>query len=105
MKEDLRKTLDGLPERERKIIELRYGLNGNDPMTLEQVGQNFGVTRERIRQMEIRTLRRLQKFRMARALQDAVQRLAAPDPRPERTLGAGLVLGGAACGPRNLIRG
>ena len=63
----------GLPERERKIIELRYGLNGNDPMTLEQVGQDFGVTRERIRQMEIRTLRRLQKFRMARALQDAVQ--------------------------------
>jgi RNA polymerase primary sigma factor len=73
MKEDLRKTLDGLPERERKIIELRYGLSGNDPMTLEQVGQVFGVTRERIRQMEIRTLRRLQKFRMARALQDAVQ--------------------------------
>ena len=73
MKEDLRKTLDGLPERERKIIELRYGLNGNDPMTLEQVGQSFGVTRERIRQMEIRTLRRLQKFRMARALQDAIQ--------------------------------
>jgi len=73
MREDLRKTLDGLPDRERKIIELRYGLSGNDPMTLEQVGQEFGVTRERIRQMEIRTLRRLQKFRMARALQDAVQ--------------------------------
>jgi RNA polymerase primary sigma factor len=73
MKEDLRKTLDGLPDRERKIIELRYGLSGNDPMTLEQVGQVFGVTRERIRQMEIRTLRRLQKFRMARALQDAIQ--------------------------------
>ena len=71
MQEDLQKTLSGLPDRERKIIELRYGLNGNDPMTLEQVGQVFGVTRERIRQMEIRTLRRLQKFRMARALQDA----------------------------------
>ena len=71
MQEDLQKTLAGLPERERRIIELRYGLNGNDPMTLEQVGQAFGVTRERIRQMEIRTLRRLQKFRMARALQDA----------------------------------
>ena len=71
MKEDLQKTLAGLPERERRIIELRYGLNGNEPMTLEQVGQAFGVTRERIRQMEIRTLRRLQKFRMARALQDA----------------------------------
>jgi len=73
MKEDLRKTLDGLPERERTIIELRYGLGGGEPMTLEQVGQHFGVTRERIRQMEIRTLRRLQKFRMARALRDAVQ--------------------------------
>ena len=73
MKEDLRKTLDGLPERERKIIELRYGLGGGEPMTLEQVGKHFGVTRERIRQMEIRTLRRLQKFRMARALQDVVQ--------------------------------
>jgi RNA polymerase primary sigma factor len=71
MQEDLQKTLAGLPDRERRIIELRYGLNGNDPMTLEQVGQSFGVTRERIRQMEIRTLRRLQKFRMARALQDA----------------------------------
>ena len=71
MREDLQKTLSGLPDRERRIIELRYGLNGNDPMTLEQVGQSFGVTRERIRQMEIRTLRRLQKFRMARALQDA----------------------------------
>ena len=71
MKEDLRKTLSGLPDRERRIIELRYGLEGNEPMTLEQVGQVFGVTRERIRQMEIRTLRRLQKFRMARALQDA----------------------------------
>jgi RNA polymerase primary sigma factor len=71
MREDLMKTLAGLPDRERRIIELRYGLNGNEPMTLEQVGQDFGVTRERIRQMEIRTLRRLQKFRMARALQDA----------------------------------
>ncbi len=71
MQEDLRKTLSGLPDRERRIIELRYGLNGNEPMTLEQVGQSFGVTRERIRQMEIRTLRRLQKFRMARSLQDA----------------------------------
>ena len=71
MKEDLAKTLAGLPERERRIIELRYGLNGNEPMTLEQVGHEFGVTRERIRQMEIHTLRRLQTFRMARALQDA----------------------------------
>jgi RNA polymerase primary sigma factor len=73
MKEDLAKTLAGLPDRDRKIIELRYGLNGNEPMTLEQVGQEFGVTRERIRQMEIKTLRRLQAFRMARALQDSLK--------------------------------
>jgi RNA polymerase primary sigma factor len=73
MKEDLAKTLAGLPERDRRIIELRYGLNGNEPMTLEQVGNEFGVTRERIRQMEIKTLRRLQAFRMARALQDSLK--------------------------------
>jgi RNA polymerase primary sigma factor len=73
MKEDLAKTLSGLPDRERKIIELRYGLTGQEPMTLEQVGHEFGVTRERIRQMEIKTLRRLQAFRMARALQDSLK--------------------------------
>jgi RNA polymerase primary sigma factor len=73
MREDLAKTLSGLPERERKIIELRYGLSGREPMTLEQVGHEFGVTRERIRQMEIKTLRRLQAFRMARALQESLK--------------------------------
>jgi RNA polymerase primary sigma factor len=73
MREDLAKTLAGLPERERRIIELRYGLSGLEPMTLEQVGQEFGVTRERIRQMEIKTLRRLQAFRMARALQESLK--------------------------------
>ena len=73
MKEDLARTLAGLPERERKIIELRYGLSGREPMTLEQVGHEFGVTRERIRQMEIKTLRRLQAFRMARALHESLR--------------------------------
>ena len=73
MKEDLARTLAGLPERERKIIELRYGLSGQAPMTLEQVGHEFGVTRECIRQMEIKTLRRLQAFRMARALQESLR--------------------------------
>jgi RNA polymerase primary sigma factor len=73
IKEDLAKTLAGLPDRERVIIELRYGLNGNEPMTLEQVGNEFGVTRERIRQMEIKTLRRLQAFRMARALHESLK--------------------------------
>jgi RNA polymerase primary sigma factor len=48
-----------LPYRERLILELRYGLAGEQPHTLEEVGRRFGVTRERVRQIETRTLRRL----------------------------------------------
>jgi len=48
-----------LPYRERLILELRYGLSGNRTHTLEEVGRRFGVTRERVRQIETRTLRRL----------------------------------------------
>jgi RNA polymerase primary sigma factor len=48
-----------LPYRERLILELRYGLAGESPHTLEEVGRRFGVTRERVRQIETRTLRRL----------------------------------------------
>jgi RNA polymerase primary sigma factor len=48
-----------LPYRERLILELRYGLGGQQPHTLEEVGRRFGVTRERVRQIETRTLRRL----------------------------------------------
>ena len=48
-----------LPYRERLILELRYGLSGEQPHTLEEVGRRFGVTRERVRQIETRTLRRL----------------------------------------------
>ncbi len=51
--------VDALPFRERTILELRYGLAGNQPHTLEEVGRRFGVTRERVRQIETRTLRRL----------------------------------------------
>ena len=48
-----------LPYRERTILELRYGLGGEEAHTLEEVGRRFGVTRERVRQIETRTLRRL----------------------------------------------
>jgi RNA polymerase primary sigma factor len=48
-----------LPYRERTILELRYGLAGEQAHTLEEVGKRFGVTRERVRQIETRTLRRL----------------------------------------------
>jgi RNA polymerase primary sigma factor len=72
IREDIRRILDGLPERERRILQLRFGLTGEEPMTLEEVGKRLGVTRERIRQMELKTLRRLQSFRLARSLRDAV---------------------------------
>jgi RNA polymerase primary sigma factor len=72
MKDDVARVLDGLPERERRILELRYGLTGEEPMTLEEVGKRLGVTRERIRQMELKTLRRLQSFRATRAMHETL---------------------------------
>ena len=48
--------LDSLPWRERRVIELRYGLGDKGPMTLEDIGHEVGVTRERVRQIESKTL-------------------------------------------------
>jgi RNA polymerase primary sigma factor len=70
-KEGVRKALDALPERERQVIELRYGLAGLEPLTLEEVGQAFGVTRERIRQIENNTLKKLQHLPEAQMLREA----------------------------------
>ena len=70
-KENVRRALDALPERERKVIEMRYGINGGRPRTLEEVGRAFNVTRERIRQIENNTLRKLQKLPEAQRLRDA----------------------------------
>ena len=53
---DLQKVLESLPWRERRVIELRYGLGGDPPMTLEDIGAQVGVTRERVRQIEAKTL-------------------------------------------------
>jgi RNA polymerase primary sigma factor len=58
-REDVKRALAVLPRRDREVLEFRYGLNGRQPMTLEQVGDAFGVTRERIRQIENNTLKRL----------------------------------------------
>ncbi len=69
-REDIQKALDSLPERERKVIELRFGLTGAQPCTLEEVGRTFGVTRERIRQIENNTLKRLETLPEAPGLRD-----------------------------------
>ncbi len=69
-REELFKVLDSLPTRDRKVLELRFGLKGERPRTLEEVGERFGVTRERIRQVEAKTLNRLKNYRDAQALRD-----------------------------------
>ena len=69
-REDIQRALDSLPERERKVIELRFGLTGSQPCTLEEVGRAFGVTRERIRQIENNTLKRLETLPEAQGLKD-----------------------------------
>ncbi len=70
-REDIERALDSLPERERKVIELRFGLKGEQPYTLEEVGRAFGVTRERIRQIENNTLKKLEGLPEAQALRNA----------------------------------
>jgi RNA polymerase primary sigma factor len=67
-REDVHRALGVLPQREREVIELRYGLNGHQPLTLEQVGAAFGVTRERIRQIENNTLKKLKALPEAQRL-------------------------------------
>jgi RNA polymerase sigma factor (sigma-70 family) len=57
--ENLKQVLERLTERERTIIEMRYGLNGRDPATLDEVGRHFNVTRERIRQIEAKALAKM----------------------------------------------
>src|ERR1700757_62243 len=71
-REDVEMALNALPRREREVIELRYGLLGGEPRTLEEVGRAFGVTRERIRQIENNTLKKLEHLPEAQALRDAV---------------------------------
>ncbi|MGH2957783.1 MAG: sigma-70 family RNA polymerase sigma factor [Solirubrobacterales bacterium] len=67
-REDVRRALNALPAREREVLELRYGLNGHQPLTLEEVGHAFGVTRERIRQIENSTLQKLEILPEAQCL-------------------------------------
>ena len=70
-RENVRRALDALPPREREVIEMRYGLRGHKARTLEEVGRAFGVTRERIRQIENNTLKKLEGLPEAQRLRDA----------------------------------
>jgi RNA polymerase primary sigma factor len=70
LKEQMQDILDSLSERERKVLEMRFGLVDGQGRTLEEVGQEFGVTRERIRQIEAKALRKLRHPIRSRKLRD-----------------------------------
>lgn len=70
LKEHVKDMLSGLTEREQKILKLRFGLEDGKSHTLEEVGQEFSVTRERIRQIEAKALAKLRKHKDARKLHD-----------------------------------
>jgi RNA polymerase primary sigma factor len=70
-REDVGRVLAALSPREREVIELRYGIAGGRPLTLEEVGRAFNITRERVRQIENRTLKKLQRLPEAQRLREA----------------------------------
>jgi RNA polymerase primary sigma factor len=70
LKDHLEEVLDTLSDREKKVLKLRFGLGGKKPMTLEEVGKVFGVTRERIRQIEANAIRKLKHPSRRKKLQD-----------------------------------
>jgi RNA polymerase primary sigma factor len=69
-KETLKKILSTLSSRERQVLELRYGLDGRHPRTLDEVGRTFNVTRERIRQIENQSLKKLRALADSQKLKD-----------------------------------
>ena len=69
-KETLKRVLSALSARERRVLELRYGLDGNNPRTLDEVGRTFNVTRERVRQIENQSLKKLQALAESQKLRD-----------------------------------
>ena len=67
----LRRALGELPERERAVVEMRYGISGGDPTPLREIGRRLGITPERVRQIESRALGRLGRMRELEALRQA----------------------------------
>jgi len=70
-RENVMRVLASLPRREREVIEMRYGIVGGEARTLEEVGRAFNITRERVRQIENRTLKKLQSLPDAQHLREA----------------------------------
>ncbi len=73
LREQLRQVLDSLSEREREVLAMRFGLQDGHVRTLEEVGQAFGVTRERIRQIEVKALRKLRHPTRSKKLRDYLE--------------------------------
>ncbi len=70
LKDELYEVMSDLTEREQKVLKLRYGLEDNHPRTLEEVGKEFNVTRERIRQIEAKAIKKLRHPNRAKKLGD-----------------------------------
>ncbi len=79
----LYEALDGLSYRARRVIELRYGLDGQHPSTLDEIGRRFNVTRERIRQIEKHALHKLQTLPETQHLRSEIEGLPVVPPRPQ----------------------
>ncbi len=75
LRQQIATALDQLTERERKVLELRYGLSDGQPRTLEEVGKSFNVTRERVRQIEVKALRKLRHPRLGKLLKDYLDQI------------------------------
>ena len=73
LKEQLNQVLSTLSDREKKVLELRFGLNDGTPRTLEEVGKEFEVTRERIRQIEAKGIRKLKHPSRSQKLKDFLE--------------------------------
>ena len=70
LQEQMSEILNDLPERERKVLSMRFGLEDGMSKTLEDVGKEFNITRERVRQIEARALRKLRHPQQSRKLRD-----------------------------------